>query len=179
MKQGKNISFEILTNRGYGPGFAQNICDQIKDLEQREINVFDILELNNLAHDYKIRIKELIAVYRDAQGKKDNGSEPRRVYANWEIIFMRRQISDLWALFQMTRADSRELTKEYERRLKAGAYTIHVFYLSKGEKALTHNLKKIYAHQKKINRAFLGISRDFKKRFPTRNDAAVINQRDA
>lgn len=120
---GNTVSYEILIRR-YGPGFAQEVCDRLDDIQTREISVFDIMELNNLAHEYRQRVKELIGIYRAAQGKAScEASCPRRVYAAWEMVFMRRQISDLWVLMQMTRDDSRELTKEYMRRLNVNAYT--------------------------------------------------------
>ncbi len=117
MERTENISFELLSGR-FGPAFAQDICDRLQDIQNREINLIDILELNEMAHRYWVRTKDLIKVYRAAQGKGVSGqSEPRKVYANWELIFMRRQIFDLRILCQMARADSRELTIEYMRRL--------------------------------------------------------------
>lgn len=122
MERTENISFNFLSGR-YGPAFAQDICDRLKNIEDREINAIDILELNEMAHRYWTRAKDLIKVYRAAQGNDESGiSEPRKVYAAWEMIFMRRQIFDLRVLCQMARADSRVLTKEYERRLGASAY---------------------------------------------------------
>ena len=123
MERNENISFEFLSGR-FGPAFAQGVCDRLQDIEDREINLMDILELNEMAHRYWVRAKDLIQVYRAAQGNDVSGhSEPRKVYASWELIFMRRQIFDLRILCQMARADSRVLTKEYERRLGAAAYS--------------------------------------------------------
>ena len=122
MVQNENISFEFLSGR-FGPAFAQDVCDRLQDIEDREINAIDILELNELAHRYWVRAKDLIKVYRAAQGKDNSEqSEPRKVYANWELIFMRRQIFDLRILCEMARADSRVLTEEYKRRLGSVAY---------------------------------------------------------
>lgn len=122
MERNENISFEFLSGR-FGPGFAQGMCDRLQDIQERELNLIDILELNELAHRYWVRAKDLIKVYRAAQGTDKSGhSEPRKVYANWELIFMRRQIFDLRILCQMARADSRVLTEEYKRRLGASAY---------------------------------------------------------
>jgi hypothetical protein len=118
----KNISFEFLSDR-FGPAFAQDICDRLNNISEREINAIDILELNELAHRYWVRTKELIKIYQAAQGRNVNGqSEPQKVYAKWELIFMRRQIFDLRILCQMARADSRVLTEEYKRRLGGYVY---------------------------------------------------------
>lgn len=117
MERTENISFNFLSGR-FGPAFAQDICDRLKNIEDREINAIDILELNEMAHRYWTRAKDLIKLYRAAQGNDESGiSEPRKVYAAWEMLFMRRQIFDLRILCQMARADSRVLTKEYKRRL--------------------------------------------------------------
>jgi hypothetical protein len=122
VEHNKNISFEFLSGR-FGPAFAQDICDRLDNISEREINAIDILELNELAHRYWVRTKELIKIYQTAQSRDANGqSEPQKVYANWELIFMRRQIFDLRILCQMARADSRTLTEEYKRRLGGDVY---------------------------------------------------------
>ena len=115
-------TIEILAER-YGPGFAQSIADHVSDLENREISALDIIELNNLAHEYRQSVKKLIREYRILQAKPYDGSScPRRVYASWHLTLKRREISDVLKLMNMARADSRDLTKEYMRRLDANAY---------------------------------------------------------
>lgn len=121
MEQFEN-TFELMAAR-YNVGFAQQIADQLDNLQQRDIDLFDIMAINEVAHEIRQEIKGLFALYRDAHGiSKGDGQLMRRVYANHKTILLRRQISDLWKLYQMARADSRELTAEYERRLKAASF---------------------------------------------------------
>ncbi len=112
-------TFDLLSAK-YNVGFAQQIADQLANLEERDIDLFDILVINEIAHEIRQEIKGLFVLYRSSHGiSKGDGQLMRRVYANHKTILLRRQISDLWKLYQMARADSRELTKEYTRRLDA------------------------------------------------------------
>lgn len=112
-------TFEILAAR-YDVGIAQQIADQLENLDRCEIDLFDILAVNEVANEIRKEIKSLFALYHSTHGmSKGDGQLMRRVYANHKTILLRRQISDLWKLYQMARADSRELTKEYTRRLNA------------------------------------------------------------
>lgn len=116
MEQFEN-TFELMAAR-YNVGFAQQIADQLDNLQQRDIDLFDIMAINEVAHEIRQEIKGLFALYRDAHGiSQGDGQLMRRVYANHKTILLRRQISDLWKLYQMARADGRELTEEYTRRL--------------------------------------------------------------
>ena len=112
-------TFDLLATK-YNVCFAQQVADQLANLEERDIDLFDILAINEIAHEIRQEIKGLFVLYRSAHGiSKDDGQLMRRVYANHKTILLRRQISDLWKLYQMARADSRELTAEYTRRLDA------------------------------------------------------------
>ena len=114
-------TFDLLASR-YNVGFAQQVADQLANLEERDIDLFDILVINEIAHEIRQEIKGLFVLYRSSYGiSKGDGQLMRRVYANHKTILLRRQISDLWKLHQMARADSRELTAEYERRLNAAS----------------------------------------------------------
>lgn len=114
-------TFEVLSARN-DVGFAQQIAD-LEKLDCCEINLFDILAINEVANEIRQEIKGLFALYRSAYGmSKDDGQLMRRVYANHRTILLRRQISDFWKLYQMARADSRELTTEYIRRLEIFSY---------------------------------------------------------
>jgi hypothetical protein len=120
MAQFKN-SFELLAAR-YNVGFAQQITDQLENLQQRNIDLFDIMAINEAAHELRQEIKGLFALYRAAHGiNKGDDQLMRRVCASHKTILMRRQISNLWKLYNMARADSRELTVEYTRRLSAAS----------------------------------------------------------
>lgn len=116
-------AFDLMADR-YDVGFAQQLADQLEDIQEKEINLFDIMAINEVVGEIRQEIKGLFALYRTAHGiSRDGGQLMRRVYANHKTILLRRQISDLWKLYQMARADSRELTDEYMRRLNAGAYS--------------------------------------------------------
>ena len=125
MEQLEN-TFDVLAAR-YNVGFAQQIADQLESLDRCELDLFDIMAINDVAGEIRQDIKGLFALYRSAHGiSKGNGQLMRRVYANHKTILLRRQISDLWKLYRMARADSRELTAEYNRRLNAASYRASV-----------------------------------------------------
>lgn len=121
MEQYEN-TFEVMAAR-YNVGFAQQIADQLENLDRCELDLFDIMAINEVAEEVRQEIKGLFALYRAALGiSNENGQLMRRVYANHKTILLRRQISDLWKLYRMARADSRELTAAYMQRLNRGAY---------------------------------------------------------
>lgn len=97
----------------YDTGFSQEISDSIDSLTQREIQLLDIKELNDLAAEYRQRIRAMIKSCRDAAP----GSTVKGVYASFEKIFIRRQIADLWTLYRAAQEDSRELTAAYIKAL--------------------------------------------------------------
>lgn len=114
-------TFEVLAAR-YDVGFAQQITDQLENLDRCEICLFDILAINEVANEIRQEIKSLFALYRSAHCiSKGDEQLMRRIYANHKTILLRRQISDLWKLYQMARADSSELAAEYRRRLNANS----------------------------------------------------------
>ena len=105
-------TFDLMAAR-YNVGLAQQIADHLENLQQREIDLFDIMAINEIRQE----IKGFFDLYRAAHGiSKDDGHLMRWVYANHKTILLRRQISDLWTLYQMARADSRELIAEYTRK---------------------------------------------------------------
>jgi hypothetical protein len=115
MEQIENV-FELLGCR-YQVGFSQQTADDVVRLNKREGEFLDIKELNDLAADYRNRLRTFIAAYRAA--RSHNGqSLARQVYANHETIFMRRQLADLWQVYRILIADSHEMTKDYMQRLR-------------------------------------------------------------
>ena len=93
-------------------------------LQSAEINFLDIKSINDVAHEIRLEIKCLLSLYHTAcRTNKDAGHLIRRVYANHRTVLLRRQILDLWKLYQMARCDSRELTKEYLSRLNPNIQT--------------------------------------------------------
>ncbi len=106
---------EVLAKR-YSVGFSQEIADQVTYLKQRDIQFLDIKELNDLAGEYRARIRGLMADYRAARSGQ-RGGEIRQVYASHESIFIRRQITDLWKVYRILMADSHEMTAVYLARL--------------------------------------------------------------
>ena len=115
-------TFELLSAR-YGVAFAQQIADQLENLEKREINLFDIMAINDVVGELKQEIKDLFKSYRASQNISTHQEQVMvQVYANHRAFFIRRQILDLWKLYQMARSDSRELRKEYMCRLDLNSY---------------------------------------------------------
>lgn len=115
---------DIFTNSlavRHNVGFLQEVADRMKEFERRDIQFLDIKELNDLVGDYRARIKDLIAHHR-ALRAPSSSRDVRQAYQNHESIFIRRQITDLWKLYQMARSDSRELTEFYMRRLNTVSY---------------------------------------------------------
>ena len=113
----------VILNARYVVGFSQQIVGQLETLDRCEINLFDILAINEVANEIRQEIKGLFGLYRSAYSVcKSDGQLMHRVYANHKTILLRRQISDLWRVYLMARADSRELTAEYMRRLEMSSY---------------------------------------------------------
>ena len=110
----------VLAER-YSVGFSQEIADQVTHLKQRDIQFLYIKELNDLAGEYRARIKGLVADYRSARSGQRN-CEIRQFYASHESIFIRRQITDLWKVYRILMADSHELTAAYLAQLKSRKY---------------------------------------------------------
>lgn len=119
MEQIENI-FELMSC-SYPVGFSQQTADEVVRLSKREGEFLDIKELNDLAAEYRSRLRCLIASYRAVCGQHEE-SMVRKVYANHESIFMRRQLTDLWQVYRIVVADSHEMTKDYLRRLRMQKY---------------------------------------------------------
>ncbi len=102
----------------YCVGFSQDIADQVDRLNKRDIQILDIKELNDLAGEYRGRIRGLVAYFRAMQElSKGEGDLTRRFYTSHEAIFVRRQITDLWKVYRILMADSHEMTAVYLARL--------------------------------------------------------------
>ena len=108
----------------YDVGFAQQVADHLDSIGKRDLEFVEaynvIKTINDIVGEIRQEIKDLFTLYRAAKHTSD-GRNPlmRRVYANHKTILLRRQISDHWKLYQMARSDSRELTKECMRQIKA------------------------------------------------------------
>lgn len=96
----------------YPVGFAQEISSRVHRLQQREIQLLDIKSLNDLAAEYRARIRTLISSYRSIRELEEHDTV-RQVYASYETIFIRRQIFDLWKLYRIALSDSQEMTADY------------------------------------------------------------------
>ena len=107
----------------YDTGFSQDISDHVNQLHRREIMFFDIKELNDMAAEYRERIRTLVPIYRGLKKQSQrHQSIPRQTYASYEGIFIRRQISDLWKLYRTAQTDSHDMTTAYKEQLvKSGS----------------------------------------------------------
>lgn len=113
-------AFEALASR-YSVGFAQQTADQLSNLNRRDTQLLDIKELNDLAAEYRGRLRDLLASYRGAQGKAQ-GDNVWQVYLSYEAIFIRRQITDLWRVYRIVMTDSHEMTADYLAQLRPRQY---------------------------------------------------------
>jgi hypothetical protein len=92
--------------------------------EQGAVQYLDVKELNDLAHQYRARIRDLIVGYRTAQAASaGQGEMYRRVYVSYEAIYLRRQIADLWKVYRIVMADCVEITETYYQQLSNQKYT--------------------------------------------------------
>lgn len=110
-------SFEVLASR-YNVGFAQQTADKVARLAKRDIQFLEIKELNDLAAEYRGRLRDLLASYRRARGNAQGDHVVRQVYVSYEAIFIRRQIADLWQVYRIVMADSHEMTADYLVQLR-------------------------------------------------------------
>jgi hypothetical protein len=128
----KNPSYTVLASR-YNVDFANQILHQLAYLQHSQIDLFDIMALNEVAHEMRQEIKALFSLYHAAHGRLQNiGNDnlPLRqneilkkpFKSNHRTIMLRRQIVQLCKSYQAIKADSRILTKEYMRRLNARSY---------------------------------------------------------
>jgi len=97
-------------------GFLQEIADRVACLDKRDIQFLDIKEVNDLAAEYRQRMRALIINYRAARVKAPSPTI-RQLYGSHESIFIRRQISDLWKVYRILIADSHEMTALYLAQL--------------------------------------------------------------
>lgn len=121
----KTAALQVLLER-FPVGFAQEILDKVQANAERETQFLDIKELNDLAAEYRIRLRRLTADCRRAQAGQGE-TMVRRVYASHESLFISRQIADLWRLYRLIMADSFELTADYMMKLKAKSYQVSSF----------------------------------------------------
>jgi len=119
MEQIEN-NFEALALR-YNVGFAQQTIDKLARLNQRDIQFLEIKELNDLAAEYRDRLRSLLASYRSAC-LDIRSNAVRQVYVSYEAIFIRRQIADLWQVYRIVVADSHEMTADYLAQLRHNQY---------------------------------------------------------
>src|SRR5690606_14590326 len=86
-----------------------------------EIQFLDIKELNDLAAEYRARLRDLTAACREtrtrAQNQENGATNVRQLYAGHEALFLRRQITDLWQVYRIVIADSHEMTADYLAQL--------------------------------------------------------------
>lgn len=115
MEQNQSV-FESLSVR-YGVGFSQQTADKVARLAKRDIQFLEIKELNDLAAEYRGRLRDLLASYRRARGNAQD-DHVRQVYVSYEAIFIRRQIADLWQVYRIVMADSHEMTADYLAQLR-------------------------------------------------------------
>ncbi len=117
MKQRTNAAIEY---QAWPQSDVPNIALAIpaQNVQEREINFLDIKYLNDIAEENKQTIKDLLLRYKTARLVfKKSENVVHRLYASYEMAFARRQVSDLWRIYQSARADSRDLTAEYVMRL--------------------------------------------------------------
>ena len=99
----------------YPVSFAQAITDKVVRLHKRDIQLLDIKALNDLAADYRVRIRHEITALRARRAESDGSV--RAVYIQHELLFARRQIADLWAVYRIVTADAHEMTADYMAQL--------------------------------------------------------------
>jgi hypothetical protein len=104
---------------------SMTLVAPVQAISEREINFLDIKHLNDIAQENKQIIKDLLLRYKTARLVfKKSENVVYRLYASYEMAFARRQVSDLWRIYQSARADSRDLTAEYVRCLRINSSLI-------------------------------------------------------
>ena len=99
----------------YPVSFAQDIADKVVRLHKRDIQLLDIKALNDLAAEYRTRIRAEITALRARRAEADGSV--RAVYIHHELVFARRQIADLWAVYRILTADAHDMTADYLAQL--------------------------------------------------------------
>ena len=99
----------------YPVSFAQDITDKVVRLHKRDIQLLDIKALNDLAADYRARIRTEIKTLRARRAEADGTI--RALYIQHELLFARRRIADLWAVYRIVMADSHDMTADYLAQL--------------------------------------------------------------
>jgi hypothetical protein len=90
----------------------------VQTISEREINFLDIKHLNDIAEENKQAIKDLLLRYKTARLVfKKSENVVHRLYASYEMAFARRQVSELWCIYQSARTGSNQLAVEYIKRL--------------------------------------------------------------
>ena len=121
MSQGKNMLNQDVTElhdalaAHYPVSFAQDIADKVVRLHKRDIQLLDIKALNDLAAEYRTRIRTEIVALRARRAAADGSV--RAVYIHHELVFARRQIADLWAVYRIVTADAHDMTADYLAQL--------------------------------------------------------------
>lgn len=64
----------------YPVGFSQEITDRVMRLDRRDAQLLDIKELNDLAAEYRARIRGLIKAYRGSKSSARQECSVRSVY---------------------------------------------------------------------------------------------------
>lgn len=100
----------------YGAGFTQDIADQTARLDKRDVQLLEVKEMNDLAAQYRRQLRAMINEYRETQ---DNTAESAHHYVCFECVLMRRRIADLWTIYRMVVADSREMMAMYIANLQS------------------------------------------------------------
>lgn len=122
MKQRTNaaIKYEAWPQSGAA---TMTLVAPVQAVSEREINFLDIKHLNDIAEENKQAIKDLLLRYKTARLVfKKSENVVHRLYASYEMAFVRRQVSELWCIYQSARADGRDLTAEYIKKLNQQAY---------------------------------------------------------
>lgn len=112
----------------YPVAFAQEITDNVTRLHRQETQFLDIKELNDLAAEYRARLRALAAecraLRRQARTNEGQTTHIRQLYASHEALFIQRQVSDLWKVYRIVMADSAEMTADYLARLARRTYKV-------------------------------------------------------
>jgi len=88
-----------------------------------EVSFLEIKQLNDTVADKKQTIMLLLAEYRASKKRfQENQSAAHRLYASYEMAFIRSHFLDAWNIYQLARKHSRILTESYIHNLNVSAY---------------------------------------------------------
>ena len=108
----------------YGAGFTQDIADQTARLDKRDVQLLEVKEMNDLVAEYRAQLRAMMNEYRAMQNDVTAGAKQH--YVCFESVLLRRRIADIWIIYRLVVADSREMMTAYIANLQQGG--MYKFY---------------------------------------------------